>query len=92
MLASARALLEELAEDGLDRVETGAAPPPQFPAPVPDADRRADPVAPAPPRRAAAETQLGLDAPAWGPKPTLESVREALGDTPVCHGLLSRST
>jgi len=79
---SARQLLEELAEEGVDRFEPSRREP--SPPSTPDSD--ATPRAPAAAARPSA-AQLGMvgtDAP-WGEHPTLEAVREALGDCTRCR-------
>ena len=83
LLASARALLEELVEEGVDQFER-AAPGPVARNPAPSRQPREAPrVRPAPSEGG----QLGLvgdDAP-WGEEPTLEEVREALGECTRCR-------
>jgi DNA polymerase len=98
--ASARALLEELAEEGLERIPPAAPGPAATRAPDvaptfgslednPIAERREEPAsevpAPAPPPPSVT-TQIGLsgvESP-WGEHPTLEAVREALGECTRC--------
>jgi DNA polymerase len=80
-LASARELLEEWVEEGLEgalpaaREAAAAAPaqPPTSPAPLP-----------APPERAPEQVSLASPSPAWGERPSLEAVREALGECTRC--------
>jgi len=85
---SARALLEDLAEEGVDRLERreptrreAALPAP----PAADAATRAPRVAPqsaqAPPSQLG---MIGADTP-WGEHPTLDEVRQALGDCSRCR-------
>jgi uracil-DNA glycosylase family 4 len=87
LLRSARALLEELAEEGA----LGAAPPPPAPAPAALAPTRpASEAAPARPRPASgvrgAPPQLALlDESPWGPHPSLEAVRAELGECIRCR-------
>ena len=83
LVASARALLEELVEEGVDQFEPAAA------GPVARACAPSRPPREAPrPRPAPSEGgQLGLmgdDAP-WGEEPTLEEVRQALGECTRCR-------
>ena len=73
VLGTARALLEELAEEGIEAV-----PAPSQPLETPAVQR--DPVPTAAPRQA----QL-LGGPAWGADPSLEEVREALGECTRCR-------
>jgi len=83
LVAAARGLVSELVEEGF---ETPPAPPEAAPVAV------QPPVPPEPPREAAprppvASGVLGLfdEAPAWDDPPTLEAVREALGDCRRCR-------
>jgi len=73
VLGAARALLEELAEEGIEAV-----PAPSGPLETPAV--QGDPVPTAAPRQA----QL-LDGPAWGADPSLEEVRETLGECTRCR-------
>jgi DNA polymerase len=82
LVASARQLVEELAEEGVAA----------WPAPAPAAREtspRAAPSAPPEPRAAAPtarqELMLGGGLAAWGPNPTLDDVREALGECTRCR-------
>lgn len=83
VVASARALLEELVEEGVDqferaeRGEVGRGPAPARPR------REAPRIRPAPSEGG----QLGLmgDDASWGEEPTLEEVREALGECTRCR-------
>ena len=78
LVASARALLEELVEEGVDQLDRAAPEPAASGHPPPRPPREAPRIRPAPSEGG----QLGLmgdDAP-WGEEPTLEEVREALGE------------
>jgi DNA polymerase len=83
LVASARALLEELIEEGVDQFEcadpgaVGRDPAPARP------PREAPRIRPAPSEGG----QLGLmgDDASWGEEPTLEEVREALGECTRCR-------
>jgi DNA polymerase len=98
--ASARALLEELAEEGLERIPPVAPEPVAVRAPdvaptvgshedAPIAERSEEPAsevpppAPPPPSVTAQIDLGGVESP-WGDLPTLEAVREALGDCKRC--------
>ncbi|MBW2228813.1 MAG: uracil-DNA glycosylase [Deltaproteobacteria bacterium] len=93
LLASARALLGELVEEGLTTYEPAALPPlaePIAPAtPALELPTRpvASPTTPTPSGSppATESIQQPPEAPAWGPEPTLEAVREALGDCRRCQ-------
>ncbi len=88
LLASARALLEEIAAEGVDRFERAAAAParPSPPQPPPRASLAAAPDAP-PAVGAPDASQLGLTLATspWGEHPTLEAVRETLGECTRCR-------
>ena len=77
VVASARAWLEELSEEGIEAVELPVLPPLETPTTAPQAE--AEP-APAP----VAEPRSDADAPAWGDTPTLAYVREVLGECTRC--------
>lgn len=90
LLASVRALLEEISEEGVERLDP---PPPEA---RPEARPEAQPEArPAPPRASgarppvapvpSAQTDLLGERPVWGDAPTLEGVRETLGDCTRCR-------
>jgi DNA polymerase len=117
LLASARAVLRELVEEGVDTFEASSAAfapapiaqaaPATLDAPIAQAApatsdapiAQAAPAAPNPakdePRQApeavVQQTSL-LEAPAWGPTPTLAAVREALGDCTRCGLCSGRKT
>jgi len=76
-LAAARALLGELAEEGVERPAPGAAPAP----PGPSARPRP---APLPVGGSAQLTLVGRE-PLWPADPTLEQVRQALGECTRCR-------
>jgi DNA polymerase len=89
LVASARAWLVELHEEGVEAFDAvGAAPAAARealePEPVPDPQPRAVARAPAPPDPALAQLDL-LGGRAGGAPQTLESVREALGDCTRCR-------
>jgi uracil-DNA glycosylase len=94
LLASARALLEELIEEGVEGFE--AVPEDAFGEPAGRTEaagpaapelERAGPPAPLGP----AASQLGLLDPAWGERPSLEQVRATLGDCTRCRLAEGRS-
>ena len=102
LLASARALLEELVEEGLEAFpeapveslpEPAGAPGAARPEPLrePPGGAAATPAAraPAPAARSAPPAQAAqpalLEERAWGPQPTLEEVRAALGECTRCR-------
>jgi DNA polymerase len=84
---AARGLLDELAEEGVDHFEEIS------PAPLGESDGRSESA----PERASAETRATAPAPgpaqldmvgapsAWGDRPSLEAVREALGECTRCR-------
>ncbi len=75
-LASARALLEELSEEGVDAFERRAAPEP-VPAPT---------TAPLPSEApASSQPELLVETAAWGDAPSLEAVRAELGECTRCR-------
>ncbi len=80
LLASARALLAELAEEGVEEVPRGA----------PAAASTAIPTPPAAPSEAAVGSIEG-DAGIWRERPTLEEVRRVLGDCRRCRLAEGRS-
>jgi len=73
LIASARALLTELAEEGVEAFPPAGEPSPA--APPAAADSAPGPTA----------SQPVLDAHPWGPSPTLEQVREVLGECTRCR-------
>jgi len=85
VLATARALVSELAEEGVERFEplppesnaTPAAPPPPMVPP--------QPVTPAAVTPTAAQPDLLGEKPVWGDAPSLDQVREALGECTRCR-------
>jgi uracil-DNA glycosylase family 4 len=95
LLASARALLEELAEEGVQQIPCVTEPPdnaaPLAPAElVPTTPRPARPAEPAEPAEPAPAPVLTsqpalLAAHPWGADPSLEQVRESLGDCTRCR-------
>jgi DNA polymerase len=82
---AARGLLEELAEEGVDRLDAIAGAPlaepdgPPEPAPAP-ARAETHPTAPEP-----AQLDIVQAPSVWGEQPSLEAVREALGDCTRCR-------
>jgi uracil-DNA glycosylase family 4 len=81
LLASARAWLEELVEEGVDRFER--VPPTTAPEPAEPSGTPRPAPAPAP---SAGDAPGLFDAPPlWGEAPTLESVRDALGECTRCR-------
>jgi DNA polymerase len=91
VVASARALLEELVEEGLEAAPAAEAGAPAAEAPPPPPEPR-----PAPPPPAAVASASAVQAPLledlpFGPQPTLEAVREALGDCRRCRLCEGRS-
>ena len=82
LLASTRALLEELAEDGLDRIERLPAEPVEAPTPDPAPEPRSAPRSPAPP---ILQPDLLGASPVWSDPPTLAEVEEALGECTRCQ-------
>jgi uracil-DNA glycosylase family 4 len=84
LLRSARALLEELAEEGVQAAPlpspAAASAPPPRPAPGADPTRRVAPEA-----RGPAPQLALLDESPWGPHPSLEDVRAALGECTRCR-------
>jgi uracil-DNA glycosylase family 4 len=82
LIASARALVEELAEEGVDRYER---PDPETPAPARrDPQPAALPGLGAAPREPEASLPLEPDTPPWGERPDLEAVRRELGECTRC--------
>jgi len=82
LIASARSLVEELAEEGVDRYER---PDPETRAPaVPDPEPAALPGLAAAPRSSEVSLPLEPGAPTWGGSPDLETVRRELGDCTRC--------
>lgn len=83
LVASARALLEELAEEGVERIEpsgsAGLARDEVRDAPAAGTAQRAD------------QQDLGIEVPAWGAQPSLEAVREVLGECTRCRLSQGRS-
>jgi len=93
IVSATRAWLAELVEEGVERValpaaDAGGEPPPPPadapPATVPDT-RAPAPAPPAPPTAPGAQPDLLGAASPWGEHPTLEAVREALGDCRRCR-------
>ena len=97
LLASARALVAELAEEGVQEIPSVAEPPadaaplpPADAAPLPPAEplpstpRPVRPAKPAPAPVLTSQPTL-LTAHPWGADPSLEQVREALGDCTRCR-------
>jgi uracil-DNA glycosylase family 4 len=82
LIASARALVEEFAEEGVDHYER---PGPETPAPARrDPQPAALPGLGAAPRESEASLPLEPDTPPWGDSPDLEGVRRELGDCTRC--------
>lgn len=86
LLAAARALLAELAEEGVEEIPRSAAP--RRSAPV---ATQAAPPAPAPAPREASVGGGPVDAGPWRERPTLEEVRRVLGDCRRCRLAEGRS-
>ena len=84
VVASARALLEEWVDEGVDRIERERAAP--APVATPEPEPPPPEPAPRPPVRESAVLQAGLldDKPLWGREPSLEEVREVLGECTRC--------
>ena len=86
LLASARALVAELAEEGVQKIPPAAEPPGDA-APRPPAEPPSGTPKPAEPLPAPALTSQPslLETHAWGADPSLELVRETLGDCRRCR-------
>ncbi|MDP6980447.1 MAG: uracil-DNA glycosylase [Myxococcota bacterium] len=95
VVASAREWLVDLAEEGVDDLEVPVVEPSvAFTAPVVEAPA-AKPAAAEPPRRTAperADLSLLREGPDWGANPTLDQVRETLGDCQRCELCARRQT
>jgi DNA polymerase len=89
LIASARSLVEELAEEGVDRYERPD--PESLALPAPDPEPRELPGLVATRQEAAEAPPLEPAAPPWGDSPDLEEVRRELGDCTRC-GLASGRT
>jgi len=84
LLAAARGLLAELAEEGVEAFGPPALPPAAAPAEGPHAPRSEAAATASPAGRSAVQTAL-LDAGPWAERPTLERVREVLGECRRCR-------
>jgi DNA polymerase len=82
LIASARSLVEELAEEGVDRYERPD--PESLALPAPDPEPRELPGLVATRQEAAEALPLEPAAPPWGDSPDLEEVRRELGDCTRC--------
>ncbi len=94
LVASSRALLEELIEEGVDRVERAASVDAAAEAPLAPSEtegRAAPASAPGPVATSASQPAL-LGGPGWGPEPTLDAVRAELGECTRCNLCNGRST
>jgi DNA polymerase len=93
LLGSARSLVEELLEEGVEAFpESGAGaaePPPRASEPGESPPQAGRESAPAPPREAS--QPLLLERHAWGSQPTLEQVRAVLGECTRCRLCEGRS-
>jgi DNA polymerase len=92
VVASARAWLEELSEEGIEAIEVSVLEPLATTGPEesgePTSTLKPAGAAPVPPPVSAAPDRAVtalLDPPEWGDAPTLESVREALGECTRCQ-------
>ncbi len=90
LLASARELLRELAEEGVDEIARRNTPPGAAGAPTRSAEAATARPEPAP--AGGAQIDLGVDDQSWGERPTLEEVRAVLGDCSRCRLAEGRRT
>ncbi|MCZ6465641.1 MAG: uracil-DNA glycosylase [Proteobacteria bacterium] len=87
LVASARALLAELVEEGIDQIDRSLA----TPAECEPAEDSAQP-SKGPRESAVLQTDLLAEKPLWGRKPRLEEVREVLGECTRCGLCEGRKT
>jgi DNA polymerase len=99
LVASARALIEELVEEGVDAFERIALPEPEPVAPAPSAAAQPSPAppratvpSPTPAPSPAPSAPVAAEAASWGPSPTLDEVRAALGECTRCDLCKQRKT
>ncbi len=93
IVAGTREWLVELAEEGLDDLKIPVIEPAMAKPAAPSPPEPAEPKAPVH-REAPARADLSLlrDGPDWGPSPTLDTVRETLGDCTRCELCARRQT
>ena len=87
LVANARALLSELAEEGIDQIDRSLATPAE-PEPTADSLRPSK----GPRESAVLQTDLLEEKPLWGREPRLEEVREVLGECTRCGLCEGRKT
>jgi len=92
LLADARETLREWMEEGIDAWDAGALPPAAPAAPDPEPARAGFRLTSEAPRVAEAAAEALVPSAPWGPTPTLEAVREHLGDCQRCELCQGRNT